>query len=100
LERSVRDPESKMVARREVARFLAGAERIGRRARLLQRARPDRDGAILEITALPAEWLRLAPRFEDQLHPLVGLFTALGRVEIEAEIFVGRAAQQPDDEPA
>jgi len=89
-----------MVARGEVAGFLAGAERVGRRTRLLQRARPDRDGAVAEIPSLPAERLRLAPRLEDQLHPLVGLLAALGRVEVEAEVFIAGAAQQADHEPA
>ena len=67
---------------------------------LLRRARPDRDGAKLEMTALPAEGLRLGPGPEDQLHPLGGALTRLVRVEAEGQILPGDAAQHPDHQPA
>ena len=86
-----------MVARGERSGFGAGAKHIGRRRRLL-RARPDRNGAVLEIPALPAERLRLVPRLEDQLHALIGAFAGFRRVQVVAEIFVGGAAQQADDD--
>ena len=86
------------MARGKFARLGARAERIGRRVRLTLRARPNRHGAVLEMPTLPAERLRLGPCFEDQLHPLVGAFARLLRVEVIAQIFVGRAAQQADDD--
>ena len=67
--------------------------------RLLQRARPDRYGPVTEMPALPAERLRLGPGFEDQLHPLVGAFAQLLRVEVVGQRLIGRAAQQADDQP-
>src|SRR3984893_9058465 len=50
------------------------------------------------MAALPAEGLRLGPRLEDQLHALGGALARLRWVEAEGQIFVGRPAQQPDDE--
>ena len=50
------------------------------------------------MAALPAKGLRLGPCLEDQLHALGGAFARLGRVEAKGQIFVGRPAQQPDDE--
>ena len=84
------------MARGEVAGLGAGAERVGRRVRLVLRARPDRHRAVLEMPALPAEGLRLGPRLEDQLHPLVGTFARFLRVQVVAQVFVGRPAQQAD----
>src|SRR5262249_324554 len=65
------------MARGELARLAAGAQRVGRRMRLLQGPRPDRDLAVLEVAALPAERLPLGPRLEDQLHALVGALARL-----------------------
>ena len=89
-----------MVARGEIGRLGADPERIGRPVRLLLRLRPDRHGAILEVAPLPAERLRLGPRLEDQLHPLVGALARLLGVEVVAQIFVGRAAQQAEHKAA
>ena len=61
-----------MVARRKVAGLAAGAEGIHRRQRLLQRLRPHRHGAVMEMPSLPAEGLRFLPGTQDQLHALVG----------------------------
>ncbi len=82
--------------RRDLAGFATASEGIGRRMRLLQRTRPDRDRAELEVTALPAKGLRLGPGFEDQLHRLGGALARLGRVETVAQILAGDAAQQAD----
>jgi len=79
--------------RGEFAGFATGPKGIGRRMGLLQRARPDRDGAELEMTTLPAEGLRLGPGFEDQLHPLGGALARLRRVETVAQVLAGCAAQ-------
>ena len=84
------------MARRDLAGFAAAAEGKGRRMRLLQRARPDRDRAELEMTALPAEGLRLGPGFEDQLHRFGGALARFGRVETVGQILAGDATQQPD----
>ena len=84
--------------RREIGRLGADPERVGRRVGLGLRPRPDRHGAVFEIAPLPAERLRLAPRLEDQLHALVGALARFLRVQIVAEIFVGRAAQQAEHE--
>ena len=83
------------MTRGELSGLRAGTQRIGRRMRLL-RARPDRDGAILEVPPLPAERLRLGPRLEDQFHPLVGAFARLLRVQVVAQVLVGGATQHPD----
>ena len=72
LERSVGDAAAEVVASGELAGLAARSERVGRRIGLLERARPDGNGAVAEVTALPSERLRLRPRLEDQLHPLVG----------------------------
>jgi hypothetical protein len=85
--------------RGELAGFSAGAKRVGRRWRVLQ-ARPDGHGAILEVPALPAEGLRFGPGFQDQVHSLVGALARLSRVQVVAEVFVGGAAQQADDDAA
>ncbi len=81
-----------MMACCELAGFTTGAEGVGRRMRLLQRARPDRYRAELEVTALPAEGLRLGPRFEDQLHPLGRALARLRGIETVAQVLAGRAA--------
>src|SRR5208282_6876031 len=82
LERRVGDAEAEVMACGELAGFAAGSQGIGRRMGLLRGTRPDRDGAEMEMTALPAEGLRLGPRLEDQLHPLGGALPRLGRVEV------------------
>src|SRR5712691_7598918 len=55
LERPVGDAAAEVMARRELAGFSTRAERVGGRMGLLERARPHRDGAELEVAALPAE---------------------------------------------
>src|SRR5260370_39386532 len=50
-----------MVARGVVVGLAAGAEGIHRRQWLLQRARPHRHGAVMEMPSLPAEGLRFLP---------------------------------------
>src|SRR3954452_12542529 len=93
---AVGDTEPDTMARRKIARFGTGAECVGRRMWLTLRARPDRYRPILEVTALPAEGLRLGPRLEDQFHPLVGAFARLLWIEVVAQIFIGRSAEHPD----
>ena len=66
--------------------------------RLLQRTRPHRHRAIAEVAALPAEWVRLGPSLQDQLHALIGPFPGLLRVEVIGQRLVRRPAQQPDDQ--
>jgi hypothetical protein len=85
-----------MMARGELAGFATGPDGIGRRMGLLQRARPDRDRAELEMTALPAERLRLRPRSEDQLHSLGGSLPRLRWVEAVGQVLARDTAQQPD----
>ena len=87
-----------MVARGEFAGFAAGAERIGRRQWLLQRPRPHRHGTELVMAALPAKGLRLGPGLEDQFHAFGRALARFRRIEAIGQVFVGRSAQQPDDE--
>ena len=84
------------MARRDLTGFAAAAEGKRWRMRLLHWVRPHRDRAEPKVAALPAEGLRLGPRFEDQLHRLGGALTRFGRVETIAQILAGCAAQQPD----
>ena len=98
LERPVGDAAAEMVARGELAGLAARPQRVGRRMGLLQRARPDGDGPVLEVAALPAERLRLRPGLEDQLHALVGALPRLLRVEVVGHGLVRRAPQKSDDQ--
>src|SRR5205814_373357 len=61
---------------------------------------PDGDAAILEMTALPAEWLTLGPGAEDELPALFEAAAGLGRVDVVDEVLVRRAADEPGDETA
>ena len=98
LERSVRHAATEVVARGELAGLPARSQRIGGRMGLLQRARPDGDGPVLEVAALPAERLRFGPRLEDQLHALVGALPRLLRVEVVGHRLVGRPPQESHDQ--
>src|ERR1700723_2528695 len=89
-ERPVRNAEADMGACCELAGFAAGAECVGRWMRNLRRARPDGHCAILEMPALPAERLRLGPRLEDQLHPLLGAVPRLLWIEGISQCFLAR----------
>src|SRR5262245_45590034 len=55
LEGAKGDAEAEVIARRQLTGLAARPQRVGRRIRLLQRARPDRDVAILKMAALPDE---------------------------------------------
>src|SRR5262245_831319 len=68
--------------------------------RLLQGARPNRDGPVLEMAPLPAEGLWLRPRLEDEFHAFVGPLPRLGGVEIVRHGLVRRPPQEPDHQAA
>src|SRR5262249_51144655 len=89
IERRVGNAEAEPMTCGKLAGLAARPEGIGRRMRLLQRARPDRDRAELVMTALPAEGLRLGPRLEDQLHPFGGSLPRLGRIEPVGQVLLG-----------
>src|SRR5215470_15280662 len=87
--------ETEVIARRELTGLAARAQRVGRWIRLLQRARPDRDVAVLEMTALPDERIGLRPGFQDQLHAFCGFGPCLFGFDIIDQILIRRPPQEP-----
>src|SRR6516164_2602540 len=64
------EADADMVARRELPGLGAGARHVKGRVRLLHGPRPDRDRAVLVVTAEPAERPRLGPGAADQMQRL------------------------------
>ena len=80
----------------ELGRFGAGAGEQDRRSWLLDRARPDGDGAVAVEAALPAEGLRLCPDREQKVEGFLVHRPAFARVGAVGEELVGDAAEEAD----
>ena len=94
------EADADMVARRELPGLGAGAGHVKGRVRLLHRARPDRDRAVLVIAAEPPERPRLGPGATDQMKRLGKTVARFRRVNVVGHVFVRRAAHHAGNQSA